>query len=312
MIKVGYEVYGNKKIDFEKSIKKVQKFLSERRPEKYANFLKKLDKLKLLFQIWWLPNIEERIKLFKYLYYAMRILDDICDWDTPKKLFEREKIAIAENFNNCELLSWLISKIIKIAENLWYKNELSEILNYIIWSVKYDLYRTLWENNGVVCKDDLEKNFHEMDIVWTIWWTALIFWIDINKTIVLLKELGEATRVWYNLEDLVSDINNKIINIPREDMEEYWITIEDLNNFAKNWILCNWLQIWLYSQIEKIDKLLDIYKIKIFKTNFKTTYIPEWWWNIRTKLYIWLIKKLTLSWYILETLKTREKILKLL
>gem|GEM_PF-5138178 len=56
--------------------------VGERDPS-YKNFLEKLEKLKTLFSLVRLPDREKRLGLLKYIYYAMRLIDDICDGDTP-------------------------------------------------------------------------------------------------------------------------------------------------------------------------------------------------------------------------------------
>ncbi len=313
MIETWYEVYDNEKVNIDLSILRIQEILSKRRPKKYAEFLQKLNKLKILFIVWWLPDIEKRVKLFKYIYYAMRLLDDICDWDTPKKLSNVEKNDLAENIcdidtDRKELLNLLIKEIFILSDDLQILEEVSYYLYQIIISVKFDLYRTINNKEWVVSKNDLNQNFYKMDIEWTIGLTALIFWLEVKKSINILKYLWEATRIWYNLEDFKSDISNKIINIPKEDMEKYHVSLKDLKNFQENWIICRGLNDWFFDQIREIDILLKIHSKKILYSRFDTIYTPTFWWKYRKKLYLCLLKKKTFTGYINETVNTRRKI----
>lgn len=320
-----YEIlWNNWEIDIKRTIENVQAFLSRRRPEKYEDFLKKLNKTKILFTVIWLPHIEERVLLIKYIYYAMRILDDICDWDTPNKVDDESKkesiiIAINSMWNNWSsinknILRLLLEEIEKLSRIVWIEMWIKDSILQIILSIWFDIERILevswWK---IVAKKDLEENFHKMDIEWTIWWTALIFWIDLEKTKLLLRELWEATRIWYTLEDLKSDIDAWIINIPKEDLDEFWITIEDLKRFSKEWYLSNGLKKWIKKQIEKIDNFLEIHKNKMEENNFEITF---WNWGIfdrlRQRVYNFIIKTKVLSWYITETLNTRTKVLNLI
>lgn len=315
MIKTWYEVYWDYWLDVDLSIQKIQEILTIRRPEKYSNFLNSLENLKKLFTIWGLPDIEKRVKLFKYVYYAMRLLDDICDWDTPFELSAKEKIYLSKNtcdFDWKNLINLLLKEIYIISDELWIIWEVAEKLELIIKSVKFDLYRSLQSQNWIVSKSNLENNFYQMDINWTIWLTAILFCLDENHTTHLLKELWKASRLWFNLEDFSADISKKLSNISKEEMESYWISVNDLINFSEKWVLTNSLKEYLNDQIELIDELLKQYFKKIKNNNFNFTYKPNFWWLFRLKIYNYLIKNKVLKAYIVEILDTRNKVSKFL
>lgn len=314
MLKTWYEIFNkNWDIDLEKSMANIQSILTKRNPKKYENFLKSLNKTKVLFWLAWLKNIKERVQLIKYVYYAMRLVDDICDWDTPKKLEPEEKLSVIEISKSSRnekseklwLLEKMLSEITRLSQLLWIEEDLESAILEIVLSISFDVDRILdwWK---IISQDDLDKNFHKMDIEWTIWGTAIIFWLDLEKTKALLRELWDATRIWYTLEDLKDDINAWIINIPLEDMESFWITREELDDFAKKWSISEWLKKWLKRQIEKIDELLATYERKIKEQSFE--YIE----NVRKWFYNWLLKNKVLTKYIDETLQTRGKILALI
>jgi hypothetical protein len=47
------------------------------------------------------PQYEKRIELLKYMYYALRLFDDICDGDTLAKLsLDERKQIIHKNRTN--------------------------------------------------------------------------------------------------------------------------------------------------------------------------------------------------------------------
>lgn len=318
MIESWYEVYKfSWEIDIEWSINRIQKLLSKRRPEKYEKFLKNLNKIKILLKIAWVPDVENRVKLMKYIYYAMRLLDDSFDWDTPIILDDTSKRRLASfslgdsEADENQLFSALMLEITRLSNLLWIFEQVNFSLRQIITSLVFDVDRILdWKH--IVLKSDLSENFHKMDIEGTIWGTALVFWIDVSQTIELLRELWDATRIWYTLEDLSSDINSWIINIPKEDFEEFSIELAELYDFANLWIISGWLRNWLLAQIHEIDRLLWMHFQKINQKNIDVTYSPKWWWTYRVKLYNMLLKRKTLKWYIDETLQTRQKVMRLL
>ena len=290
------------KLDIDLSVESIFQNLCFRNPEKYSGFLKWLEKMKLILDLMWTPDVEDRINLLKYMYYALRLLDDICDWDTALKLsIEKRKEIIYSKYEwkkIGDLYDIIIEKSLIIARRLWSESEINYSIKEIVWSIKFDVDR-IFELYKKISKNDLKENFHKMDIVWTIYWTAIIFWLNPEMAVKKLEPLWEACRIAYNLQDLQEDISAWLINIPFEDLELFWITDRDLENI-KNWVFSNSVVKWIKSEIEEIYKLMKIYrKNYIYDINgIELDYSKN---KIRTFLNNVILKSIVLRrWYSLE------------
>jgi len=305
-----FEVYDSDwNIDFQASIKLIQEHLTKRDPEKYSGFLKWLEKTELVLRLMWVKDYKKRVELLKYMYYWLRLFDDIADWDTINKLSleDRKKIVYKKLWN--WLYDLLIEKVEKLACDLWLEKWIQYSIKQIELSIRFDIDRTIdWKKYRN--KKDLDKNFHKMDIDWTIYWTAIIFWLDPIKTIELLSWLWEATRISFNIKDLKDDIIENLINIPIEDLTRHWITKEDIDK-VKNWIITENINNWIQDEITKIHLLL-----KNYNNNYSLFNILRWQWidsknnttYFRKVFNNLLLKYVVLpKWYIKEIEKVVEK-----
>jgi len=270
-----YEIYEDGHIhdvlDLDKSIQAIQDSMFERNPWKYGDFLKKLWKVDTALKIMCIPDRETRVELFKCVYFAMRLIDDVVDGDTNTPLSLEKRKAVLES-----ILDWDVEKInnplykalaIKIAELstiLGKGEQMSEAISDIIVSMNYDLLRIMDEEK-VRESEDLHENFHRMDITWTIVWTAIVFWIDPRNAVNLISPLWEACRIMYNLRDFGEDIIADLINIPKEELKNYWISTEDLNTVKRAGKDIEFSELpqsiknWFHSEIWKIWELLSNY-----------------------------------------------------
>jgi hypothetical protein len=55
-----------------------------------------IKKIEFILKIMKVPEYKKRIKLLKYMYYALRLLDDICDGDTLHNFPVKERKKIIE------------------------------------------------------------------------------------------------------------------------------------------------------------------------------------------------------------------------
>jgi len=255
----------------EESIQVIQEQLSFRNPEKYSGFLKWLEQTELILKIMNVPEYKKRVRLLKYMYYGLRLLDDICDWDTllDFSLDDRKKIIEWKYWKG--LYDLLINETQKIAEDLSVLQGIQYSIDEIVWSMKFDVDRII-DDNKERKQNDLEENFHKMDIVWTEYGTAIIFWLIPWSTIKMLEWLWTATRMSFNIDDLQEDIIEWLINIPIEELQEYWITKDDLEKI-KNWEIVQSIWKWIQWEIIKIQGLLDEYN-----KNFSFFNIIQWKW----------------------------------
>jgi hypothetical protein len=246
------------------------------REKKYKDFIENSFKLDKLWRTARLPNPENRFRAFILTYAQQRLFDDIIDGDTPKKLKPEDRVTYAEerihNLENGTLdetdsIDAFAIKILSDIEVLdsTYVEKAKHRLALIMRSIAFDGERILEKEKTGDCKflsqAEIEKHFFDLDIEGTIGLTLFLFGLsDSEKNMALLKPLGEATRIAYNLEDFSNDIKVGLCNIPREDADRLLITQDDLNlvkvdisKFPEN------IKTWLLEQIKRGRDLLNIH-----------------------------------------------------
>lgn len=254
----------------EECIKVIQEWLSFRKPEKYWEFLKQLEKTELVLKIMNVPEYKKRVQLLRYMYYGLRLLDDICDGDTITDFSLEDRKRIIEWKYWIGLYDLLMSEVQKIAHELWLSQEIQYSINEIVWSMRFDVDRII-DSHKERKRNDLEKNFHKMDIIWTVYGTAIIFWLIPESTINQLEGLWIATRISFNINDLQEDVVEWLINISIEEMHEYWISKNDLEKL-KEWEITEHVWLWIQSEISKIQDILSEY-------NKNYSFMSIVWWN---------------------------------
>jgi len=270
-----YESINDEVVDIDASIQKIQDSMFTRNPEKYGDFLKKLWKIDTALKIMMIPGRETRVELFKCVYYAMRLIDDVVDWDTVPPLPLDQRKELLDSILNGDIQSVknplykaLTIKIQELSAKIGMQKQMTQATHEIIISMNYDLDRII-DDNKTRKADDLHENFHKMDITGTIVWTAIIFWIDPRNAVQLISPLWEASRIMYNLRDFGEDIIADLINIPEEELEKFSITPEDLDlvrtvekdlKFSE---LPQSIKKWFCSEIEKIWELLSNHTVNM-------------------------------------------------
>lgn len=289
-ILTGHEKYSESwEIDTDASIASIQAAMYKRNPEKYGNFLGTIKNIELALKLMRIPHSSTRVELFRCVYYAMRFIDDIIDGDTipPLPHEEREKLVESVLFWDIEtirnpLYKALAIRIQDLANELELEAEMSEAMHEILTSMKFDLDRIMDQNNKTRNQKDLHENFHQMDITGTIAGTAIIFWIDTESAISLLEELWEACRIVYNLDDFLDDINEWLINIPREDLERYGIDINALSQVRDISELPPEVVDWFSDEIDRYDACMRSYfwKISQWLQFSDWNKLLHWWRNL--------------------------------
>ncbi len=279
-ILTGYEMYEESHaIDIDASIQAIQDAMFSRNPEKYGDFLKTLKLVRLTFITMRLPHVDTRVELFKCVYYAMRLLDDVIDGDTipPLTLEKRQALLDSiltwsiENIAN-PLYKTLSIKISELSQRLWKEEEMQTATLEIIQSMKFDLERIVSEDK-IRARQDLEKNFHMMDIRGTIVGTAIIFWIRLNSIVKQITPLWKSCRIMYNLRDFWEDILAELINIPKEDLEIFGITKTDIEQIKREVRETNKkisyenlpesIKKWFLSEMKTLQKLMKQHEINM-------------------------------------------------
>lgn len=64
------------------------------------------------------PEYEKRVQLLRYMYYGLRLLDDICDGDTFMNFSLEDRKRIIEGIHGRGLYDLLIHETLRIAKDL--------------------------------------------------------------------------------------------------------------------------------------------------------------------------------------------------
>ncbi len=302
-----YEKYTeNNSIDLDSSMQYMFEKVGERDPS-YKNFLEKLEKLKTLFSLVRLPDREKRLGLLKYIYYAMRLIDDICDGDTPINIdieVRREYISQIVKGNIPDDLLWdFLKKIQILSQELGIEQEVKDGMQKIIQSIQFDIERIV-DPDKLRNEESLQENFHRMDIDGSINLTSLIFGLNVEMSHELTKELWEASRIWYTLMDFREDMVEWLINIPKEDFQKYKISLKEIEIFKTDWTLSEWMKKWLRVKVCEAHQMLKIYQKKRETFSIDLSYTKNWFLK---KLYNYLLKRYVLSSYVHDIKQAKQK-----
>ena len=235
--------------------KHVFDYLIKRNGKKYKSFLRYL-------RIFKYASLSPTRGEFLELYYVlMRYLDDIADGDLPAPVeygnsvtYLQSKIDFSINPQNpTDDIDLLFLHCFDLAKrfNEEFNQETGDILNSLLFDAKRHA------TGRVFPRQELMDHFHAMDIRGTIRATLKIFKDD-PENYRLLEPLGLATRFHYDLQDFESDIAAGYINIPLEDVIEFDIDINCLQDrFSPN------VYRWFIKQALNGLEYLDLHKVNL-------------------------------------------------
>ena len=197
----------------------------------------------------------KRGSFLEYYYVLMRYLDDIVDGDAPlpdgycsESEYIAEKIDFVNNLMSPkDEVDYLILHCFEIGEK--FNHEFFEETNDILRSLHFDAKRR--GKHKIFSREELHKHFHQLDIKGTIKATLKIFGEDPDKYEVL-EPLGTACRYHYDIEDFKDDIAAGYINIPKEEMDELGISLNDILTYNSSK-----LELWLYKHAREGIQLLN-------------------------------------------------------
>lgn len=293
-------------LDIDASIIKIETFMKKRDPDKYEKFLNKIKKLETVrwsYMKWRDPR--KKAKLFKLIYYRMRLEDDIWDNDTPNTLnIElKEKILAAHQswiFLWESLSALLGKKVYALAHEIGMSDMVKNGIDLIRKSIMRDgervleyeknllAWKTKWQSLVRKTRKELYENFNRLDIDGTIYPTALLFWFRWPEHAVeCLRPLWVATRIAYILDDLITSKDKQwnmydsepmkwILNIPIEDIEKYHISNQDIEDLA--WWIDSFdslpvsIKKWAYDEVQRMENLLNEH----YQLMKKNTFTFEW------------------------------------
>ncbi|MDP3965350.1 MAG: hypothetical protein Q8Q13_00955 [bacterium] len=248
------------------------------REEKYKDFLKNVFKLKNLWQLAGLPNVEHRFRACVLIYFQQRLFDDIMDGDTPEKLVPAERVAYARvrlehlrtgNFDGSDPIDAFTIRILGDISSLdtSYVPKARQRLEQIMNSITFDGERICATETPGTWKfsssDELQRHFFNLDTEGVIGLTLFLFGFqDSENNMKLLTPLAQATRIAYNVRDFAADVRAGLCNIPAEDAEVFRITDADLRKVVAARHTAEFPQNitdWLLGQVVEGQKLLGLH-----------------------------------------------------
>ncbi len=175
-------------------------------------------------------------------YFLMRYVDDVVDGDIPlQKEFStaEEFVSRKIDFLHCmkepdDNVDFMILYSAELGKKFDedFSQETEDILNSLLFDAKRRNRRE------ISSAKDLNDHFHLLDIRGTIKASLKVFGEDPEKY-EILKPLGLATRIMYNLRDYEEDVNKGLINIPLEDIGRLGINCFEscLSPGVKEWFI---------------------------------------------------------------------------
>ena len=173
-----------------------------------------------------------RGRLLQAVNVGMRILDDIADDDrpapigtTPIEYLESKQAFIRNPQGPKDELDYLFTYCYQLADQagLNIARELDAFFDYFLFDARR--YKT-WQ---IFTRAELEQAYDACDITGTIRGSLMVFGENPQKE-DLLMPLGKATRKHYTLRDYEEDIKKGFVNIPKESIDGYGITVSDLSD----------------------------------------------------------------------------------
>ncbi len=217
------------------------------------------------------------LRLFKYIstspakgtclesyYILMRHIDDIVDGDAPlpkefrnSEEFILQKIGFAEKQTDPkDKIDYLMLYCFEAGKK--FKQDFSPETQDILHSLLFDARRH--GTGKVFSEKELQYHFHLLDIRGTISAALKLFDEDPSKHI-LLKPLGLASRIYYNIRDYGEDIRAGLVNVSAEDCDKFGITnLEDK--------LSQPVQDWMKNQAEQGLNLIQEHRRNLAGSNF--------------------------------------------
>ena len=196
------------------------------RGSKYKWFLKGLKSFRYLMG-------SARGEFLESYYTLMRYVDDVVDGDIElpfryrtREQFVTEKIEFSQYPNDPkDNVDHLMTYCFELADSFG-ENFSEETIN-ILSSMLFDAKRI--GKRQIFSEGELFHHFHLLDVRGTIK-AALKVFEENSEKYNLLKPLGLATRIYYNLRDFHEDIRAGFVNIPKEDFDRFKIFPNDLEN----------------------------------------------------------------------------------
>ena len=204
----------------------------------------------------------------KPAYFFCRYMDDLADGDVrlPKKyhslehLVQRLKNRIDHGAPGASKVEILLADVLLKYEKYAQKNEMvCDALRAFLGSMLFDFNRR--KNRTLLTGKELLDNYH-FSFSAVIQLAAI--GLQIEMPLDVIRGLGELQGRFYALQDIQSDLEKGIINIPQEVVVEAGLT-NDLDQCLGNAVFGHWVQ----SEIESCEKLARLLQSNTGKGRMK-------------------------------------------
>lgn len=217
-----------------------------RRGPKYADFFALLNSIRFDGVI---RSPRQKAVIVDAVYIAMRILDDVIDGDAPRHMLSQDRLAYIQTridaiegnipFDPSNPVDAFVLKALETAQHIGL--DIRGPLLKIVRSMFFDARRILtfeqsdkrepeWE---IFCREELKEHFFDLDSHGTVGGMLLLFDVELSpENVAILAPISEATRIYYNLRDLIHELRMGMCNICREDMKHYGITQQHLRQLT--------------------------------------------------------------------------------
>ncbi len=320
-VQTWYEVYNEAwNIDMKASIDTMISKLEARNPGKYAAFLKSLKKIKTVISVMGVPYPQERSDILYNVYFALRLLDDVIDGDTPLHIDYnlREQILLSKQVteqigkNQQDLFDALIGEALNKARHIWIEQNIIHGVQDIVDSFKFDASRIAYAHTHGMPEQIphaiLDKHHDRLDVEGTIFDTGELFGLNPHYAVEILRPLWLASRYVYTLQDILEEPWKGILNIPKEDILKYNISAQDIQSLSMIDNISHIpysIKLWIASVFDKIDEQLQLYKNNMREKHIPLTYTKN---KFKTRLYNVVLKKIVLKkWYVDEIEDVRKQ-----
>jgi len=204
------------------------------------------------------------------------MIDDPIDGDSPIKLSAEERVCfLHERLHNFETEKWdkkcaadmLCESALKDAETIGIKDQLKKGLSQVLESMKFDTERISdflkTGERKFPPSEQLEKHYSELDTEGTVLGMLAILDETISRKETKTKTamLSRAVRIFYDIRDLKKEVLQGLVNISKEEAENFEIDMEELVAFSRSDLPLKKapasIKNWLVSKSQEAQTLLE-------------------------------------------------------
>lgn len=251
---------------------------------------------------------KERAEVVRLVYFAMRLIDDIVDGDTPVEFPVTQRDAVVQEkkktmkgvnaLNKKDLFDVLTEKIFEVSNYIGETKQVAQGTEELMESMAFDARRIEYRHKtGKLerkSEQDLQLHFHQLDVRGTIYPTSALFGLEPGVATNMLEPLGNACRKAYTLMDLLEDPKHGLLNISLEDILKYDIEDDDIEALVKAESLDELpfsVKRWCAGMIFQIEGDVSVYQYNMSHNKIPLTYTKN---PLVKYLYNLMLKKIIL------------------